>query len=198
MFKQTGRFTDHLGMLGMARDARLLVGHLRWATHGSPSDNLNNHPHPVDGGWLVHNGVVHNATELARERRLWPISECDSETIGLLVERLEGSRLGRSANAARLTDGNLATLSVWSRPNTLVAVRRGNPLHIGRDDSGTYLATLPSQLPGRVESVRDNCAVQFSPRDGIIHVTRRFIAPPIVQRSLFAGSGPYRGGQSCQ
>ena len=42
------------------RGATIVVGHCRWATHGAPADNRNNHPHPAGRGWLVHNGVVHN------------------------------------------------------------------------------------------------------------------------------------------
>ena len=45
-YRQTGRITDHLGLLAAARDARLLIGHTRWATQGDPADNLNNHPTP--------------------------------------------------------------------------------------------------------------------------------------------------------
>src|SRR5947208_1937574 len=35
-YKQTGRITDHLGLLAMAADARMLIGHCRWATQGNP------------------------------------------------------------------------------------------------------------------------------------------------------------------
>src|ERR1700722_4748181 len=73
MFKQTGRIVDHLGLLAMAVDARILIGHCRWATHGNPGNNLNNHPHPADGGWIVHNGVVFNHEDLAAENDLWPV-----------------------------------------------------------------------------------------------------------------------------
>jgi hypothetical protein len=48
------RVSDHLGLLQMAADARMLIGHCRWATQGDPADNINNHPHAADGGWIVH------------------------------------------------------------------------------------------------------------------------------------------------
>ena len=57
-----------------------VIGHTRFATHGSHLDNLNNHPHiSQDKRWmLVHNGVLSN----------WPKniegelkSECDSEVL---------------------------------------------------------------------------------------------------------------------
>ena len=67
MFKQTGKITSNLGLLRMMKNARIIVGHCRYATHGAPENNLNNHPHPADGGWIVHNGVVSNHEELAAD-----------------------------------------------------------------------------------------------------------------------------------
>jgi len=52
-FKQTGRITDSLALLGMAAGARMLIGHCRYATHGDYRQNINNHPHAADGGWIV-------------------------------------------------------------------------------------------------------------------------------------------------
>lgn len=122
MFKQAGRLTDHLPILRMAADARLLIGNLRYATHGDPRDNLNNHPHPVDGGWLVHNGVIRNHAELVRRHELSPVSKCDTEVLGLLtecVDEINGARrrgrLWRMGRAAALCEGALAALSLWSR-----------------------------------------------------------------------------------
>jgi glucosamine 6-phosphate synthetase-like amidotransferase/phosphosugar isomerase protein len=161
-YKQTGRVTDHLGVLALARNARMLVGHLRYATHGDYTDNINNHPHPADGGWLVHNGVVHNYRDLVREKRLWPVSECDSEALGLLIERASGTLRERTAKAIKLTDGNLAMLGLWSRPATMIAARRGNPLHTAEASEGLYLATLASGLPGRPREVADNRVLQLT------------------------------------
>src|SRR5262245_1487243 len=62
-YRQTGRIVDHLGLLAMAADARMLIGHCRYATHGAPGENINNHPHPADGGWIVHNGVLRGYQE---------------------------------------------------------------------------------------------------------------------------------------
>ena len=129
MYKQTGRLTDHLGILAMARDARMLIGHLRWATHGDFRNNLNNHPHSADGGWIVHNGIVDNYRELLDSRDLMPVIECDSEALGLLIEQEAGTLLQRASKAVRATDGLLAMLGLWARPGTMLAVRRGNPLH---------------------------------------------------------------------
>lgn len=174
MFKQTGRLTDDLAILAMAANARMLIGHLRYATHGDPSNNMNNHPHPSDGGWIVHNGIVENHRELIADENLCPLSHCDSELIGLLIAREgnQGGLMRRCIDAARATTGRLATLGLWSRPNALVAVRRGNPLHTADAPEGTYLATLAEGLPSTPKLIADNSATAYTYRNtGAIHVT---------------------------
>lgn len=108
MYKQVGKITDGLGLLSMARDATMLIGHCRYATHGSPENNLNNHPHPSDGGWIVHNGVIQNYRNIIDQHDLHPITECDSEVLGMLVEQLEGTRLERCVGAVRIAKAGAA------------------------------------------------------------------------------------------
>jgi glucosamine 6-phosphate synthetase-like amidotransferase/phosphosugar isomerase protein len=100
-YKQTGRISDHLGLLRMAADAIMVIGHCRFATQGSPADNINNHPHPVDGGWLVHNGQIHDYQRLVDFFDLYPVSACDSEVLGLLVEQQKGTLFERCQAAVR-------------------------------------------------------------------------------------------------
>lgn len=102
-YRQTGRLVDKLGVLAMAADARLLVGHLRYATHGEPSDMANNHPHPLDGaGWCT--------TASSATMRNWPgsmtchpVTACDSEVLGLLADRNRprGNAVARSPFTTR-------------------------------------------------------------------------------------------------
>ena len=166
MFKQTGRISDHLGVLGMAADAQMLIGHCRFATHGDPRNNLNNHPHSVDGGWLVHNGVIPNYRDLVKEHSLAPVTECDSEVLGLLVEKLQGSLVERSIGAVQLVEGSaLVMLALWRNPKHLVALRRGNPLHMAETIRGTYLASLRRGLPGGAYMLRDETALSFTIRN---------------------------------
>ena len=161
-FRQEGRISDYLGLLDMAADARMLIGHCRLATNGDPASNINNHPHAVDGGWLVHNGVIGNHLEIRQRHDLWASSECDSEVLGLLIEHLPGSVASRCAKAVQACrPGPLVMLGLW-KPGRLVAVRRGNPLHVGDDVSGTYLASLSAELPGDVMAVDDASVMEWS------------------------------------
>jgi glucosamine 6-phosphate synthetase-like amidotransferase/phosphosugar isomerase protein len=173
-YKQTGRISDHLGLLTLAADARMLIGHCRFATQGDPANNLNNHPHAADGGWIVHNGQVRNYEELLGAFDLYPVSACDSEVLGLLMERQHGSVLDRCRAAVRAVcpeeepgslfgaRSPLVLLGLWPRPDRLVAVRHGNPLHLGKTDHGLYLASLADGLPGDVFAVKDHTACLFT------------------------------------
>jgi len=174
-YKQTGRISDSLGLLALAEDARMLVGHCRYATQGSPADNINNHPHPADGGWYVHNGVIADYERLVNDLDLAPVSACDSELLGLLIEGCAGTLIERCRQAvgalsggargegrgASLYRSTLVFLGLWSRPARLIAIRSGNPLHVGRAAEGIYLGSLAEELPGAVQSVRDDSVVTW-------------------------------------
>jgi len=176
-YKQQGRLTDRMGVLALARGARIIIGHLRHATHGEPSDNINNHPHPCDGGWMVHNGVVSNYEGLVEYHDLTPTSECDSEVIAQLIEYSDGDGImDRCVRAVRYTRGNLAIMGLW-KPGVLIAVRRGNPLHWSDNTDGTYLATLAGSLPGKVHEVDDNSAVKITFTGGTRNVRFQAFKP---------------------
>jgi glucosamine 6-phosphate synthetase-like amidotransferase/phosphosugar isomerase protein len=179
-YKQTGRVSDHLGLLTLAADARMLIGHCRFATQGDPAHNINNHPHPADGGWIVHNGQIREYDKLVNAHDLYPVSACDSEVLGLLVEQGEGNVLDRCRAAVQTCAGDdkgslfdnspLVLLGLWPRPDRLVAIRRGNPLHYGKTEHGFYLASLATGLPGEVFAVKDHTARMFT-RKEVRHAT---------------------------
>lgn len=165
-FKQSGRIVDSLGLLALAADARFLIGHCRYATHGAPENNLNNHPHPADGGWIVHNGVIRQYERIVQRNDFFPVSQCDSEVLGLLIEEADGTLAQRCETAVReALDGALVMLGLWSRPGRMMAVRAGNPLHFGQVRGGEryYLGSLADSLPGKVRQVRNGTALEFTP-----------------------------------
>jgi len=168
-FKRPGPATANLGDLDPCRSAKIVIGHCRWATHGRPDDNRNNHPHRAGRGWFVHNGVVINHDDLVRRFRLAPQTECDSEVLGLLMSRFPGTIGLRAARVAEAAEGQLVILGVWRNPARLLIVRSGNPLWFGETAGGFYFASAPGELPGRVGSVKNDYAGVLTYRDGVLN-----------------------------
>jgi glucosamine 6-phosphate synthetase-like amidotransferase/phosphosugar isomerase protein len=157
-FKRPGPATANLGDLDQCAGALVVVGHCRWATHGAPEDNRNNHPHRAGSGWIAHNGVVRNHASLVRRYGLSPWTACDSEVLGLLLAQMRGRLERRAACTARLAEGPLAILGAWSKPARLLIVRNGNPLWFGETSRGLYFGSLPDDLPGTARLICDQYA----------------------------------------
>jgi glucosamine--fructose-6-phosphate aminotransferase (isomerizing) len=89
------------------------VGHVRWATHGRPSEE-NAHPHRAGGTVVVHNGIIENylalKQELAAQGRVFQ-SETDTEVIAHLIDSIcqKGLSLEQAVReAARHLEGAYA------------------------------------------------------------------------------------------
>ena len=165
-YKRPGPATANLGDLDACRGAAVVIGHCRWATHGNPQDNRNNHPHPAGRGFFVHNGVVANYSTLVRRFQLQQTTHCDSEVLGLMMAKFSGVLGRRAARMAGLVEGSLTVLGLWRNPTRLLVVRRGNPLCFGETKGGFYFASLPEELPGKVIPIRDRYAGVLTLDDG--------------------------------
>jgi glucosamine 6-phosphate synthetase-like amidotransferase/phosphosugar isomerase protein len=170
-YKRPGPVTANLGDVDRCRGATVVIGHCRWATHGRPEDNRNNHPHPAGRGWFVHNGVVQNHAHLVRRYHLTMRTQCDSEVLGLLIAHFAGALDARAAQAVELTTGPLAIMGLWAHPGRLLIVRAGNPLCVGESAGGYYFASLPYGLPGPVTAMQDDYATVLR-LDAAGHLTR--------------------------
>lgn len=171
-FKKEGRISDSLGLLSLAADARVLIGHCRWATQGNPEDNNNNHPFACDGGFLIHNGQVKNYDALLEEQDIWPTTDCDSEVIARLIEQENGNHLTRCIKAVNFVEkGDLAIAAIWGRPPRVAIVRRGKPLWQGHTKKGSlYFASRAFALPGKATMMEDYTAQMWAPA-GLLQIS---------------------------
>src|SRR5512139_2132572 len=109
---------------------RIGVGHVRWATHGRPSEE-NAHPHRAGSVVVVHNGIIENYTmlkqELLSQGRVF-LSETDTEVIAHLIDSIaaKGRRLEDAVrDATKRLEGAYAVAVIDERdPDVMVGARK--------------------------------------------------------------------------
>jgi glucosamine--fructose-6-phosphate aminotransferase (isomerizing) len=134
------------------------VGHVRWATHGRPSEE-NAHPHRAGSVVVVHNGIIENYTalkrELAAQGRTFQ-SETDTEVIAHLIDSIaqKGGPLDQAVReAASRLQGAYAIAVIDERnPDVVVGARKGSPLVVGLGQGEFFLA---SDIPAILHRTRD-------------------------------------------
>ena len=137
------------------------IGHIRWATHGSPTVE-NAHPHcSADGKLvLVHNGIIENYKELREElvkEGFAFVSQTDTETAVHLIDRayrqthsLEEAVL----NAVKRLKGAFAFCIMHKdEPDKIIAVRKNAPLIVGLGDNENFIASDIPAVIGKVKKI---------------------------------------------
>ncbi len=132
------------------------IGHTRWATHGRVNE-LNAHPHEVEGFVVVHNGIIENYLALKEKLRAEGHefrTETDTEVIvHLIAKHFTGDLTAAVHQALREVVGAYA-IAVMSTddPNTVVGARFGCPLVVGLGPGAYFLA---SDVPAVLNHTRD-------------------------------------------
>ena len=145
-------------------EARVGLGHTRWATHGKPSE-ANAHPHADCTGHIsiVLNGIIENYKELRAElssRGHTFASETDAEVVAHLIEEnVDGAGLAGAVRATvRRLDGNFAFCAIWlGEPDVIVGTRRQAPLVVGYGDGEMFIA---SAIPAFLKHTRQVAVVE--------------------------------------
>lgn len=184
-YKQDGDVRNNMKRAwAMVRNAKAFILHTRWSTHGK--GNNNNHPHALDGGWLIHNGVVSNYEKLKREKQYWLVSECDTEIICRLADLATGRLPDRMKTAIDQTTGNLVIATLWHNPERLVLARRGNPLWVGRGDDGLWFSSYGRGIAYAAEVSHDTL-LEYRYRAGLPMVYRKRALDATVNVSYSRG-----------
>ena len=154
LVKTPGAVTELTAKATATSNAKSGIAHLRWATHGEPTE-VNAHPHADCSGdiYVAHNGIIENFRELKEElvkRNHTFKSETDTEILAHLIE--EGIVAGKSFEDAvvdmlgkiRGTYGLL--ISYAKDPDTIITARMGSPVVLGLGDGENFVASDPTPL----------------------------------------------------
>ena len=122
------------------------IGHVRWATHGTPSQ-VNAHPHSSDEVSVGHNGIIENSNELKKdlEKKGYKFkSQTDTEVITfLLTDFLKYFDLVDAINKTLKTLNGIFALGILFKKfnDIVVGARRGSPLVVGYGPEENYLGS---------------------------------------------------------
>ena len=134
------------------------IGHNRWATHGSKTDE-NAHPHlSYDQRFMVvHNGIIENCETLKANLPPHPyLSETDTEVVAhLLSHHYEATKntLESIRRTIRELKGTYGLVIVnRDLPDHLYCVRNGSPLLVGASDTFAIVTSEQSGFGGSVNT----------------------------------------------
>ena len=122
------------------------IGHVRWATHGSPN-TINAHPHSSQNVSVVHNGIIENSTLLKKflvSKGHKFKSQTDTEVIvHLITEHLKTENIVSSIKKTlKALHGSFALGIIFrDQPDLIVGARRGSPLAVGYGPNENYLGS---------------------------------------------------------
>jgi glucosamine--fructose-6-phosphate aminotransferase (isomerizing) len=162
VIKQAGRVN---GLIRAVKEenltGHLVIGHTRWATHGTPTI-VNAHPQTNNAGTIsvVHNGIIENFTEI-RDRLQAEgyhfTSQTDTEVVPNLIDYYSKQLpTFEDAFKAALNDvrGAYSIVAVsTSEPETLFAARLSSPLVIGVGEDENFLASDPTAIMAHTKKV---------------------------------------------
>jgi len=151
------------------------IGHTRWASHGAPSDK-NAHPQTNAEGTIVvvHNGIIENYISLKKkllDKGYQFVSETDTEVLAHMLDYYyKGDPLEAITKVLHRVEGAYALGMMFAdHPEEIYAARKDSPLIVGRNESGSFIA---SDVPAVLKYTRnvyymDNQEVAALRGDGI-------------------------------
>jgi glutamine---fructose-6-phosphate transaminase (isomerizing) len=156
VYKKKGRVAElEEALVGKDLHSYTGIGHTRWATHGEPSDR-NAHPHSSASGKLamIHNGIIENYAQLKQEltKKGYTFkSDTDSEVLLNFIEDIKENNhcdLEEAVRVAlkRVTGAYVILLLDESKPDTIIAARKGSPLVIGIGKGEHFLGSDASPM----------------------------------------------------
>ena len=171
--KKSGKLINLKAEFGCEKPIKssIAIGHIRWATHGKPTDE-NAHPHLDCSGniAIVHNGIIENYSALKdallkKGHRF--ATPTDSEVIAHLIEDYvnEGKTFYEAVRLSALElSGAFAVLALSAREKSIAAFKSGPPLVFAQNGDDIYFASDVSPLmeySGEVVYLKNNEIAYF-------------------------------------
>lgn len=173
------------------KPSRLVIGHTRWATHGTPTV-ANAHPHQNTDQtiFVVHNGIIENHHEIRDKLKTEGyefVTETDTEVIPQLIDfHTKNGHPFKDAFEAALQElrGAYAIAAITTlEPDTLYAARLSSPLVVGIGKDEFILGSDPAAVMAHTNEVLylDDYELVSLHRDGKHEITN-FKEAHIVMR----------------
>lgn len=183
------------------KSSNIAIGHTRWATHGSKTDN-NSHPHISmhKNIILVHNGIINNFQEIKNfliKKGYTFYSETDTEVIANLIEYylLENNDIHEAIEKANTQlNGTWALAIIYTlEPDKIFLTRHGSPLILGYNDDVIICTSEVSGFMGLIYNyiILDNHDIITISKDGYAS-KNHYITKPINMVAIIDSPDPYK------
>jgi asparagine synthetase B (glutamine-hydrolysing) len=152
--------------------SRVILMHTRYATHGKPENNLNNHPIHNADGLIIHNGVVYTGEKIEAQ------GETDTEQMLLKMQKF-----GIKDGLSKIT-GSAAFFYVNFKSGKMYVYAHTSPMEYMKDDNGFVFASTEKVLvdgmripKADVKSLKEDIVYRvedYSKLNGIIKIKRTY------------------------
>jgi predicted glutamine amidotransferase len=142
----------------MSYESDCLIGHARWATHGTVKNPINNHPHVSKNRRyaLVHNGVITEDLGVKIE------GQCDSEKILSLMKK--GGVKGTLDRLSTIQWGSYAVLAIDTKAKLLHAFRNSRSPMVVSDMTDIVGGMVFCSTLEILEDALSNCEIKKQPQ----------------------------------
>ncbi|MGD8305838.1 MAG: glutamine--fructose-6-phosphate transaminase (isomerizing) [Ignavibacteria bacterium] len=142
-------------------DAKLGIGHTRWATHGVPNE-INAHPHGNSDNtlFLIHNGIIENYQTIKQDLKNSGYSftsDTDSEVLAQLIDRYLSKEYDLCKSVQLALNEVIGTYGIAvvykGEPDKLIVARKGSPLVVGVGNNENFIASDVSAILAHTKQV---------------------------------------------
>ena len=147
--KTKGKIAE-LKALANGREANIIIGHTRWATHGEPN-YVNAHPHlSMDESIaIIHNGIIENHADIKKElQEKYQFifrSQTDSEIIAQLIQFFyKGDFEEAFRKMLTKIEGAFGIVALHKNHKQILCARKGSPLLFGINHEEFFIASDPT------------------------------------------------------